>query len=88
MMVAGGACGDQVLPTVITPQMARDHVVNRQVSPLLAAVLASVVISPEDLSFIQLHGGVWTFDHHPQADDRGAGIHARDRLDDAAPIEH
>ena len=48
-VVAQLAGGHDVLPIVATPTMAREDVVQRQVSRLLSAVLTSEVIAQEDV---------------------------------------
>ena len=62
--------------------------VNSEVIFALTAILADVIITPEDLSLIQFHARAGALDHHSQPDDRRAGVAARDCLDDAAPIEY
>ena len=49
-VVAALAGGDEVLPGVTAPAMARHHVVERQVVRLPAAVLAGVTVTAEHLA--------------------------------------
>ncbi len=49
-VIAVRAGSYQVRPFMFAPQMARNHVVDGQVSHMLAAVLAGIVIAPSNLS--------------------------------------
>src|SRR5450756_1495732 len=80
-VVAGSAGADQVLPTVLAPFVARDHVVYGQLSGLRPAVLAGVVIAVEDLPPGQLSPGPWSLDQVDEPDHRGLREYPRWSLD-------
>ncbi len=48
-VVARSACSHHVVPGVLAAAMTRHHMVQRQVVPPFAAVLAGVVVALEDL---------------------------------------
>lgn len=68
-MIALRAGCHQIVPGVIAAQGARDDMINGKLSGALAAVLAGVVITPEDLCLGQLNRRARTFDHIGKTDD-------------------
>jgi hypothetical protein len=62
------AGGHQVLPAVPTSQPAWNHVIDRQSSLRFPAVLAAVVISPENFLLAEFYDGARTFYHPGQSD--------------------
>ena len=70
-VVAGLAGRDDVRPLVGAAAVAREDVVERQVSRLLAAVLARVAVAQEDVSAGEAALGTWSTDEVDEADNRG-----------------
>src|SRR3990172_213213 len=75
-VVAVLAGGNQVSPSIFTPQMARNNMVDRQVDSSLTAILTNIVIPAQNLALGQLDSRVRPADHNDQANHRGAGIGA------------
>jgi len=67
-LIAGPAGAYHVLPGMFAPETARDNVVYGEVSGLLAAILAGVVVSKEHLTPAQLPLHAGTFNQVNQAD--------------------
>lgn len=86
-MVAGWAGCNQVAPFMSTSLAAWIDVVNRQLRRSFAAILASVIVSPEDLAFIKFYPDARSFDHPIQPNDGGPWIFLRHSMNKSAPIE-
>ncbi len=67
-VVAGSAGGDDIIPDVFAPQVARNDVVDGQVQGVFAAILAGEVIATEDFTAGQLQSWPGTVHHVLQAD--------------------
>jgi hypothetical protein len=95
-MIAMGAGSHQVVPGMVTPQVAWNDVVNREVRYMLTAILAGIVIPPQDFALGQLNLGSRAVDHLFQADDGRAredlpnGLNLTASIQDQAgfPINH
>ncbi len=74
MMVAAWAGGNQVIPSVLSPQMARDDVIDRQGRSVFAAVLAGIVISAQDLTLGELDARARSFYHSLQTNNRRSWV--------------
>jgi hypothetical protein len=61
--IALGAGGHQIVPGVFAAEMARDHVIQRQMTSLNATVLTGIVIPPKDLPFAEPDARPRAFDH-------------------------
>jgi hypothetical protein len=70
-LIAGPACAYHVIPGMFASQAARDNVVYGEVSGLLTAILAGIIVSNKHLTPAQLPLYAGTFDHVNQADHRG-----------------
>jgi hypothetical protein len=69
--VAGGAGGDHVVPFVFAPSMAGDDVVYGELFGFAPAILAGVIIPPQDFPFGGAEAGAGAFDEVAEADDGG-----------------
>ena len=87
-VIARCAGCDQVLPGVDPPQTAWDYVVYGQVDSPSAAVLAGVLVSAEDFTFVKYYPGSGAFHHSPQTDDRWFFDVLGYGLDGAATVHH
>jgi len=67
--IAVGAGGHQVLPGVFAAEMARDYVIQRQMTSLNSTVLTGIVIPSKDLAFAEPNARSRAFNHVFQADD-------------------
>lgn len=85
-MIATGAGRDDVIPDVLSPEMAWINVVDGQVSALPAAVLAGEIVASKHLASIEFHAQTWPMDHLLQADDGWARDGVVNRLDGTAAI--
>ena len=70
-LIAGPAGAYHVIPGMFAAQAAWDNVVYREVSGLLAAILAGVIVSKKHLTSAQLPLYAGTFNQVNQADHRG-----------------
>ncbi len=77
----------QVIPAMLTPKVAWNDVVNGKISDMLPAILASVVITPQDLPLGQLDLRAWTVDHLFEANNGWARVDLPNSLDLAASIK-
>jgi len=68
-MVAGRAGGDQIVPGVAASQVAWDDMINGQLGSFFAAVLAGVIVPPEDLLLAEFDRRARAFDIEAEADD-------------------
>lgn len=62
-VVAAPAGSHQILPAMFTTQAAGNHVVQGQVVAAITAILAGVIVPPEDLLLVQLDVGAGAFDN-------------------------
>jgi hypothetical protein len=85
-VVAGRARAHQVFPMVLSPIVAWEDVIHGQVLCLLAAILAGVVISPEDLFLGELHPGARPPDQVDQLYHRGAQESSGRGVDDPSAV--
>jgi len=67
---------------------ARDNMVNGELGTILAAVLAGVIVAPQDFAPAQLDFPARSFNHPFQPDDRWAREFQRHGTDMAATIQH
>jgi hypothetical protein len=70
-MVAVLAGSDQVVPVVLAASIARDDVVEGELSRAMAAVLAGVVVTEEDIAATEASAGVRSSDYVDQANHGG-----------------
>src|SRR4051812_15657017 len=66
-MITRFAGRDEVVPGVRTTTGARNDVIDRQISALLAAILAGVIVANEDFAPGQFDARSWTLDEIDEA---------------------
>lgn len=87
-VIAGRAGSYDVFPGVPAIEMTRHNVIDRQDGSHLAAVLASVIIAPEDLTPVERYLRMRSVDHVLQTNDRRDGISRTGSMHDAAAIHY
>ena len=65
------ACRDDIRPKVLTAHMARDHMVHCQPAVALPAILAGIIITPEDFTPRQFDVRARSVNLTLEPDDRG-----------------
>lgn len=86
--VAGRAGGNEIIPFVSAAFVARDDVIDGEVLSLSPAVLAGVIIAPENFALGEFDSRARAFDHVFETDDRWRGVGEPSRADMSAPIYH
>ena len=86
-VVANPAGGHQIVPTVLASQPPRDHMIQRQIQAVAPAILASVIVPPENFLLVQFHTGAGALDHALETNDRWRRIDCLVGMDLATPVE-
>lgn len=87
-MIAGWASRDNIRPNVLAAHVPGNDVVDGHVERMFSAILAHVVVSPENLAPGELEPGARAGDHLGQSDDRWNWQAARNRPDFSATVHH
>ena len=80
LAVAGRAGGHQILPAVLAASAARNNVVNCQIRPALAAILAAMIISEKQILAVKQYTSGGSFYITSQADDSRQSKHSSDSV--------
>ena len=86
-MVAAWAGSNQIVPFVFSALAARDNVVDSQLRSALTAILAGVIVPPEDFPLVKFYPYTRSFDHAFKPDDRRSRKLLGYRVNETAPVE-
>ena len=86
--VARRAGGDQVAPDVRAAAVTRQDMIDRQMHRLPAAILAGVIVPPENFPLREVRVGARRMDHFLKLDDRRDRVRQPDGVDRSASVGH
>ena len=87
-MITSGAGGDDIFPILRATHVLWNDMVDGQFITLLTAILASIVIAPENLLTGQMYLRARTVHHVLESDDGRFGIFTVNCTDDPTPVQH